>query len=105
METKRKKNGGRQKGVPNKTSKELKDFIKQFISDNLDTMQADFKSKRMHPRDRLTFIEKLLKYVVPVINNSKATLDIKADLEKLTESQLEQIIQRLTEKQIDDDEE
>ena len=54
---------GRPAGIPNGTTAELRTFIQQFINGNLDTIQADYNT--LEPKDRLAFIEKLLKYVVP----------------------------------------
>lgn len=103
MEKKRQKFGGRKPGSANKTSKELKSFITQFIGDNWSQVELDFKNKKMHPRDRLNFIERLLKYAVPIMGSTKGSLDIKSDLEKLNDEQLDLIIQRLIEKQADDE--
>ena len=54
---------GRPKGIPNKTSKELREAINLIVSKNIQKLEADIKS--LEPRDRLMYIEKLLKYVVP----------------------------------------
>jgi dihydrodipicolinate synthase/N-acetylneuraminate lyase len=56
----------RPKGSPNKTTKEMRDFVRAFLSDNLETMQRDFDS--LEPLERLRFIEKLMPYVMPRYN-------------------------------------
>jgi dihydrodipicolinate synthase/N-acetylneuraminate lyase len=56
----------RPKGAPNKTTKEMRDFVHAFLSDNLETMQRDFDS--LEPLERLRFIEKLMPYVMPRYN-------------------------------------
>lgn len=54
---------GRPKGVPNKTTAELKEAIVCIVSNNIDKLQADINS--LEPKERLLFIEKLFKYVIP----------------------------------------
>lgn len=56
----------RPKGAPNKTTKEMRDFVQAFLSDNLDQMQSDFD--QLEPLERLRFIEKLMPYVMPRYN-------------------------------------
>jgi hypothetical protein len=55
---------GRPKGSQNKSSKELREFIFEFISDNLPKLQNDF-DKLDNPKDRLMFIERLFQYSLP----------------------------------------
>lgn len=54
---------GRPKGTPNKSSKELREAINNLVSNNIDTLQSDIDN--LEPKDRLAFIEKLFKYVIP----------------------------------------
>lgn len=54
---------GRKKGIPNKTTVELKEAIVCIVSNNIDKLQADINS--LEPKERLLFIEKLFKYVIP----------------------------------------
>jgi hypothetical protein len=63
--TKGRKNNanGRPQGNPNKTSKELREHISQFISNNLISMQNDFDT-RESPKDRLMFMERLFQYTI-----------------------------------------
>lgn len=75
---------GRPKGKPNRTTDELRVMVQNFIDDNLQTLQADFD--KLEPKDRLTFIERLLKHVLP------APLQ---ELDRLTDEQLNELINRL----------
>ena len=55
--------GGRPKGSANKTTIEIKEFLTNFISDNLNTFQSDFD--QLGSKDRLNFMERLLKIIIP----------------------------------------
>lgn len=54
---------GRKPGSPNHTTAELRMYIHQFIMNNREAMQFDFNE--LEPKERLAFIEKLLKYILP----------------------------------------
>jgi len=75
---------GRPKGTPNKSTDELRTLLQNFIDDNMETLQADFD--KLEPKDRLNFIDRLLKHVMP------APLQ---ELERLTDEQLDELITRL----------
>jgi len=67
---KREKFGGRQKGTPNKTTNEVRQSITCFIQNNIETMQKSFDL--LEPKEKLYFMEKLFKYIVPVMGSSSA---------------------------------
>jgi len=75
---------GRPPGTKNKSTTELRNFIHNFINDNRDKIQTDFDT--LEAKDRLSFIEKMLKHVLPAPLN---------ELEKLTDDQLDEVIDRL----------
>lgn len=54
---------GRPKGVPNKTTNELRGLLQSFIEQNLEQIQADYEG--LEPYQRLTILERLLKFVLP----------------------------------------
>jgi hypothetical protein len=58
-----KKTGGRKAGTPNSTTKELRERINSFLSDNWQSIQLDFNA--IQPRERLIFYERLLSYALP----------------------------------------
>jgi hypothetical protein len=75
---------GRPKGSPNKTVEEVRGLVQQFVENNLETLQADFE--QLEPKDRLLFIERLLKHVLP---------SPIASLEQLSEADLDILLDKL----------
>lgn len=55
--------GGREKGTPNKVTGTLKNWITDLINSNRLQMEKDLK--KLAPKDRLIFFEKLMQYVIP----------------------------------------
>jgi len=60
------KTGGKLKGSPNKTTKELRDAINQFLSNNINAIQSDFD--KLDAKDRLRFIDRMLNYALPKLS-------------------------------------
>ena len=54
---------GRPKGKPNKTTEQLRNVFHSFIENNIDTLQKDLDS--LEPKDRLMFIDRFQKIVLP----------------------------------------
>lgn len=81
--------GGRPKGTPNKITGNLREWINDFINDNREQVQADFKA--LEPKDRIVMFEKLLKYALPTLQATSLT----TDFEKMTDEQLDEIINKL----------
>ena len=75
------RNNGRKPGSVNKTTQAIRNVLKDFVFNNIETLQADFDS--LEPKDRLSFIEKLFKHVLPPPLHP---------LEQLTEEQIKQLI-------------
>ena len=61
-----KKYGGRLQGTPNKTTKDLRDLINQFVLNNIDSIQSDFD--QLEPKDKLKFIDRMLNYILPKLS-------------------------------------
>lgn len=80
---------GRPKGTKSKATAELKERISSFLDGNFETLIRDFK--KLEPKDRLMFYEKLLKYALPTMQSTKADIQ----LEKLSDEQLDIIINKL----------
>ncbi len=81
--------GGRPKGIPNKVTASLRNRINDFLADNWENLQKDFD--KIDPKDRLQFYEKLLQYGLPRLQNTT----LSTDLERLSDDQLDYIIQNL----------
>jgi hypothetical protein len=67
------KTGGRTIGTPNRVTSDLRTSINDFLGDNIDTLQENFD--KLEPKDKIYFIEKLLKYSIPRMNDNSFTLD------------------------------
>jgi hypothetical protein len=76
---------GRGKGVPNKTTKEMKDFIAAVLSENLERMRDDFD--KVSPATRLMLWEKYAKYVIPTLSQTKMEGDISGQIEVIVKYQ------------------
>jgi hypothetical protein len=75
---------GRPAGTPNKTTEELRASVQRFIENNWDSIQEDFD--KLKASERLNFINSLLRHVIP----------LPISYEKLSESQLEDIVEYLS---------
>lgn len=81
---------GRPKGVKNKVTTELKTWVQQLIDNNRDTLEKDLKT--LEPKERWAVIEKLMSYTIPKMSS----VDARIDFEKLTDEQLNSVIDELT---------
>ena len=79
---------GRPIGAKGKTSEVIRDSIRRFLARNLSSLQRDYD--KLDAKDRLLLFERLLKFVVP---------SPELDISKLNEQQLDQLIDRLKEKE------
>ncbi len=84
-----KKTGGREAGTPNKATKNFREQINLFLCKNWNKVQRDFD--KMDPKDRLQFIEKLLRYTTPALTSAAATIDY----EKLCDEDLDLLVDRI----------
>ena len=62
-----KKYGGRQKGTPNKLTKEIRTVLKDLIYKELDDIQEDLDS--LEPKQRIELVIKLIPYVLPKVDS------------------------------------
>ena len=83
---------GKPTGSVNKTTPDLRQWINNFIDDNREQIQDDWK--QLEPKDRILLFEKLLKYSLPTLQAT--SLDF--GFEKLSEQQLDEIINSLIQK-------
>ncbi len=96
---------GKPKGAVNKTSKEVKSLVSEFVSANWEQVQRDFNSKKLHPRDRLAFMERVLRYIIPVMGNTTGKIDIKKQLEGLSDQDLDRVVDMILQKETSNDDE
>lgn len=80
---------GRPKGVPNKVTNDLREWITNFLEDNREQIQNDWKN--LDPKDRIVLFEKLLKYALPTLQ----AMQLQTDFERLPDDQLDTIIENL----------
>ena len=62
-----KKYGGRQKGTPNKLTKEIRTILKDLIYEELDEIQEHLDS--LEPKQRIELVIKLIPYVLPKVDS------------------------------------
>jgi hypothetical protein len=79
---------GRPKGVPNKTTKELKGLIHRVVERQLETIEADLQA--LEAKDRLAVLLKLVEYVLPKQREQKI------DFSSLTDTEIDELINRIT---------
>lgn len=60
-----KKYGGRQKGTPNRMTKELRSVLKDVLYKELDDIQERFNL--LEPKERIELLIKLLPYALPKV--------------------------------------
>lgn len=82
--------GGRQKGTPNRTTKEARQWLAELIDANREQVRKDLKS--LEPKDRLQMLEKLMQYVIP----KQQAVNASINLDRLDDEQLTNIVDELT---------
>jgi len=75
---------GRPRGAKGRTTEELRQMLNDFVNNNIETLETDFK--KLEPLQRLNFFAKLLDFVLPKPISS---------LENLSEHELDILLQRL----------
>lgn len=81
---------GRPKGTPNKLTSTVREWIAELIDSNRDQVEKDLKA--LKPIERVQMIERLMQYVVPKQQAVSAAIDFS----QLTDSQLDEVVNRLT---------
>ena len=90
------KTGGRKAGTPNRISGTVKEWLSGLIDRNREQIEADLK--KLSPKERLQMLEKLMQYVVP----KQQAVSAKVDFRKMSEEQLNRVINELT-KEVEND--
>jgi len=86
---------GRPKGSQNRITKELKSGIMSFLQNNWEGVQSDFD--QLEPRDKLTFILKLLEYALPKQRSIDNNLLLESKIDTLSDEKVELIINQILE--------
>lgn len=81
---------GRPVGTPNKLNIDLRKRISDFLNDNFDEVISDWH-KLDNWREKLNFYKELIKYQIPTLQST----EFKTDFDKLTDEQLDYIIETL----------
>jgi hypothetical protein len=61
------KYGGRQKGTPNRMTKELRSVLKDILFEELEEVQERFKL--LEPKERIELLIKLMPYALPKVTS------------------------------------
>ena len=72
--------GGRAKGTPNKTTKEMREWLAKLVSKNRKQIEADLRA--LEPKERVSMLERLMQYVLP---KQQA---VKAEIGNLTDEEI-----------------
>jgi len=80
---------GRPKGSPNKATADLRQWITNFIDDNREQIQKDWKA--LEPKDRIVLFEKMLKYALPTLQ----AMQLDTDFDRLSDADLDRLIKGL----------
>lgn len=67
IDSKRAKSGGRVKGTPNILTHELREILKQFVSNEIENISKEDVLSTLTINERLIFLTKILPYVLPKI--------------------------------------
>ena len=66
-----KKFGGREKGTPNRLTKELRSVLKDIVYQELEKIEEHLDE--LEPKERLELVLKLMPYTLPKVNNISHT--------------------------------
>ncbi len=69
---------GRKPGIPNKTTEQLRQAVQVFIENNIEELQSNFDL--LEPKEKLIFIEKILRFVLPTQLKTELTNENGKDL-------------------------
>ena len=71
------KHGGRQKGTPNKLTKEIRTVLKDLIYKELDEIKEHLDS--LEPKQRIELVIKLIPYVLPKVESISHNTNVPLD--------------------------
>ena len=94
---------GRPKGIPNKVTAEMREWLSKLIDGNLEQIERDIKA--LDPKDRLLVLEKFMQYTIPKLQSVEAKVYEQGpnyDYSKLTDEELLTIYRIIPKIQSDD---
>ncbi|MDA3910528.1 MAG: hypothetical protein PF448_04130 [Bacteroidales bacterium] len=68
-------NPGRPAGTPNKSTKQIKELLAEFVGTNVEDIQTEYN--KLDSEKKLYFLEKVLKYVLP--SQTKSFLEFETE--------------------------
>lgn len=74
------KTGGREKGTPNKITAQLREMISDFLTENFETVQQDFKE--LKPFERAKVYSDLLQYGLPKLQSVSLEIEPEGTISK-----------------------
>jgi hypothetical protein len=80
---------GRPKGIPNKSTNDLRQWVGEFIEGQKEQILQDWQA--LDPKDRIMYFEKLMRYVMPTLTATT----LQTDFDRMTDDQLDYIINEL----------
>ena len=92
---------GRPRGIPNRITSDLRQWVDMLIQSNISQFEADLK--KIEPAQRLNVLEKLLQYCLPKQQSITVEQQIQAEygaIEKLLTAAPEDAINEITERLI-----
>lgn len=88
-----KKTGGRQRGTPNRFTTDVRTWITNLVNNNRAQIEKDMQM--LEPYERLRIVEKLLSYICPKLQS----METKININKLSEEQLNLLVNELLNKE------
>ena len=76
IDSKRVKTGGRKVGTPNILTHELRETLKQFISNEIENLSKEDVLSKLTYNERLVFLTKILPYVLPKVQPILSEYDL-----------------------------
>jgi hypothetical protein len=91
-----KKFGGRKKGTPNKTTKEIRNAFQLIIDNNLNNIDKWLNEiAETNPEKAITIILNISEYVLPKLNKVEVEKSTKDDYENMTDEELDAELKKL----------
>jgi hypothetical protein len=85
---------GRPIGSENKSTNEIREMLKLFISSNMTDLQINYNL--LSPKEKFSTLEKLLKYVIPTKVDNLITKAPVSEFENWTDEEIKMEIERLS---------